>query len=201
MEARTTPEGVEGIGKLHFEVSPAPVTPSPANNAAMTMLRLWRPRVKGGSPVNDVEGPPAEGQHVHAMLVASLGSCVAGTTLGYASAAMPSIEKEPWYNLAKTAPGNHFPADIVLLAAAFGALCSGLLLHLVGHRRTFIVCVLGLLGAWIGIIFSNTVWMFMLNRAASGVWLGIMTNCASLYVTDVAPPEKRALYGSLTEAV
>ncbi|XP_077557229.1 facilitated trehalose transporter Tret1-like [Haemaphysalis longicornis] len=75
-----------------------------------------------------------------------------------------------------------------------------LLLHLVGHRRTFIVCVLGLLGAWICIIFSNTVWMFMLNRAASGVWLGIMTNCACLYVTDVAPPEKRALYGSLTEA-
>ncbi|XP_077557262.1 facilitated trehalose transporter Tret1-like, partial [Haemaphysalis longicornis] len=75
-----------------------------------------------------------------------------------------------------------------------------LLLYLVGHRRTFIVCVLGLLGAWIGIIFSDTVWMFMLNRAASGVWLGILTNCVSLYVTDVAPPEKRAFYGSLTEA-
>ncbi|KAL3203615.1 hypothetical protein MRX96_041808 [Rhipicephalus microplus] len=143
-------------------------SPSSPFNAAMAALRSWRPLIKGGSPLEDIDLPPPYGLHERAMLVACLGSCAAGTTLCYASAAMPSIEREPWYELQKTAPANRWAADILLLGATGGALLSGVLLRWTGHRRTLLVSAFGLL-------------------------------CASLYVTDVAPPRKRAFYGRLSE--
>ncbi|KAH7951261.1 hypothetical protein HPB52_007222 [Rhipicephalus sanguineus] len=165
----------------------------------MAALRSWRPPIKGGSPLEDIDLPPPCGLHERAMLVACLGSCAAGTTLCYASAAMPSIEREPWYELRKTAPADRWAADILLLGATGGAILSGVLLHLTGHRSTFLVSTFGLLCAWIGLIASNSLVMLMVSRAASGIWLGAIACCSSLYVTEVAPPRKRAFYGGLNE--
>ncbi|KAH7931557.1 hypothetical protein HPB51_029810 [Rhipicephalus microplus] len=47
--------------------------------------------------------------------------------------------------------------------------------------------------------FHRAVVMLMVSRAASGIWLGSLACCSSLYVTDVAPPRKRAFYGRLNE--
>ncbi|KAL1483967.1 hypothetical protein MTO96_032847 [Rhipicephalus appendiculatus] len=79
----------------------------------MAALRSWRPPIKGGSPLEDIDLPPPCGRHERAMLVACLGLCAAGMTLCYASAAMLSIEREPWYELQETAPANRWPADIL----------------------------------------------------------------------------------------
>ncbi|XP_075748131.1 facilitated trehalose transporter Tret1-like [Rhipicephalus microplus] len=174
-------------------------SPSSPFNAAMAALRSWRPLIKGGSPLDDVDLPPPYGLHERAMLVACLGSCAAGTTLCCASAAMPSIEREPWYELQKTAPANRWAADILLLGATGGALLPGVLLRWTGHRRTLLVSAFGLLCAWVCLIASNSLVMLMVSRAARGIWLGALACCASLYVTDVAPPRKRAFYGELNE--
>ncbi|KAL1482976.1 hypothetical protein MTO96_033442 [Rhipicephalus appendiculatus] len=174
-------------------------SPSSPFNAAMAALRSWRPAIKGGSPLEDIDLPPPGGLHERAMLVACLGSCAAGTTLCYASAAMPSIEREPWYELQKTAPANRWAADILLLGATGGALLSGVLIRWTGHRSTLLVSAFGLLCAWVCLIASNSLVMLMVSRAASGIWLGALACCTSLYVTDVAPPRKRAFYGGLNE--
>ncbi|KAL1415532.1 hypothetical protein MTO96_006778 [Rhipicephalus appendiculatus] len=174
-------------------------SPSSPFNAAMAALRSWRPAIKGGSPLEDIDLPPPGGLHERAMLVACLGSCAAGTTLCYASAAMPSIEREPWYELQKTAPANRWAADILLLGATGGALLSGVLIRWTGHRSTLLVSAFGLLCAWVCLIASNSLVMLMVSRAGSGIWLGALACCTSLYVTDVAPPRKRAFYGGLNE--
>ncbi|KAH6930404.1 hypothetical protein HPB50_013189 [Hyalomma asiaticum] len=165
----------------------------------MAALRRWQPAIKGGSPLEDVDLPPPCGLHERAMLVACLGSCAAGTTLCYTSAALPSIEREPWYGLRKTAPANRWAADILLLGATGGALLSGILLRMTGHRRTLLVSAFGLLCAWMCLIASNSVGMLMVSRFTSGLWVGALSCSSSLYVTDVAPPKKRAFFGGLNE--
>ncbi|XP_050035817.2 facilitated trehalose transporter Tret1-like [Dermacentor andersoni] len=174
-------------------------SPSSPSNAAMAALRRWRPPAKGGSPLDDIDLPPPCGLHERAMLVACLGSCAAGTTLSYTSAAMPFIELEPWYQLQKTAPANRWAADVLLLGATGGALLSGILLPLTGHRRTLLISAFGLVCAWICLISSNSVVMLMVSRVASGLWLGALACCSSLYVTDVSPPKKRAFFGGMIE--
>ncbi|XP_065297925.1 uncharacterized protein [Dermacentor albipictus] len=176
-------------------------SPSSPSNAAMAALRRWRPPAKGGSPLDDIDLPPPCGLHERAMLVACLGSCAAGTTLSYTSAAMPFIELEPWYQLQRTTPANRWVANVLLLGATGGALLSGILLPLTGHRRTLLMSAFGLVCAWICLISSNSVAMLLVSRVARGLWLGALACCASLYVTNVPPPKKRAFFGGMIEHV
>ncbi|KAH6931484.1 hypothetical protein HPB50_024676 [Hyalomma asiaticum] len=173
-------------------------TGSPGN-AAMEALRRWRPAVKGATPTAAADDPTAGGLHERAMMAALLVNISAGTALGYASVSMPGIELEPWYGLQHTAPPSQWAADILLLGAAVGALLSGLLLHLLGHRRTLLLCAFGLINAWICVVVSNSVTMLLVGRATCGLWLGVSANSVSLYVIDVAPPTKRTFFGGITE--
>ncbi|XP_049525041.1 uncharacterized protein LOC119456802 [Dermacentor silvarum] len=171
-----------------------------ASNPAMEALRNLKPPAKGGSPATDVDSSLMHGVHVSAMLAACLGSCVAGTTLGFASVAMPSIERESWYNLANSEPGNHLIADSLMLGAAGGALFSGFPLWILGSRKTILACAMGLSVSWIVLAASFNLVVLFLARLSCGLWLGLITIGVSLYVAEVAPVKKRAFYTGLTEA-
>ncbi|XP_075550218.1 solute carrier family 2, facilitated glucose transporter member 8-like [Dermacentor variabilis] len=171
-----------------------------ASNRAMEALRNLQPPAKGGSPVTDNDRNLMHGMYVRAMLTACLGSCVAGTTLGFASVAMSSIEREPWYNLADSEPGNHWLADSLVLGAAGGALFSGLPLWCLGSRKTILACAVGLSVSWIVLAASFNLVVLFLARVLCGLWLGIITIGVSLYAAEVAPVKKRAFYTGLTEA-
>ncbi|XP_077539869.1 solute carrier family 2, facilitated glucose transporter member 8-like isoform X2 [Haemaphysalis longicornis] len=170
-----------------------------ANNAAMEALRNWQPAARGGTPISDSDTPSGQGYHVPAMLAACLSSCTAGTALGFASTAMPSIEHEPWYNLQASPPENRWVADVLLLGAAGGALLSGLPLWFLGSRKTLLLCALGTGASWLVVAASGNVVMLLGARAACGACLGLTTIGASLYVADVAPMEKRSLFAGLVE--
>ncbi|XP_077512463.1 solute carrier family 2, facilitated glucose transporter member 12-like [Amblyomma americanum] len=173
---------------------------SPPFNAAMDALRRMRPPAKGATPVTDPDSAFPFGHHVQSMLLACCGALGAGTTLGFASVAMVSIEHQPWYNVTPNSPPhNRWIADSLLLGATLGALMSGLLLHLVGYRRMLLLSSGGLAGLWIFLAVSSSVSLIIAGRVASGVCLGVVTNCACLYVADVSPPSKRAFFGSLVE--
>ncbi|KAK8757121.1 hypothetical protein V5799_000178 [Amblyomma americanum] len=94
---------------------------------AIEALRNWQPSVRGGTPASGETGTELAtgGHHVTCVLVACLGSCAAGTTLGYASTAMPSIEREPWYSIQGRPSESRWLIDLVLLVAAPGALGAG----------------------------------------------------------------------------
>ncbi|XP_037572072.2 facilitated trehalose transporter Tret1-like [Dermacentor silvarum] len=175
---------------------PAPGSPG---NAAMEALRRWRPAVKGATPTVAPDDPAAGGRHERAMMVALLVNMSAGMALGYASVSMPRIELEIWYSLQRNVPHKEWVANVLLLGAAAGALLSGLLLHLLGPRRTLLLSAFGLINAWICVVVSNSFTMLMIGRVTCGIWLGVSTNSVSLYVCDVAPPAKRTFYGALTE--
>ncbi|KAH6930481.1 hypothetical protein HPB50_014075 [Hyalomma asiaticum] len=180
------------------EVQQLQVSGSPGN-AAMEALRRYRPAVKGATPTAPPDDPTAGGRHERAMMAALLINMSAGTTLGFASVSMPHIELEPWYGLQRAVPENQWAADVLLLGATAGALLSGLLLHLLGHRRTLLLAAFGLINAWISIVVSNSVTMLFIGRVTCGVWLGVSTNSVSLYIIDVAPPAKRTFFGGLAE--
>ncbi|KAH7952063.1 hypothetical protein HPB52_017797 [Rhipicephalus sanguineus] len=165
----------------------------------MEALRQWRPVVKGATPTAAADNPTAGGRHERAMMAALLVNMSVGTTLGYASVSMPGLKLEPWYSLPHTTPENQWVADVLPLGAAAGALLSGLLLHLLGQRRTLLLSAFGLINVWICIVASNSVIMLFIGRVTCGVCLGVSTNSVSLYIIDVALPAKRTLFGGLAE--
>lgn len=132
-------------------------------------------------------------------MTACLCSCAAGTTLGFASAAMPSIEHEPWYHLEQAPPENRWVANILSFGAGIGALLSGLPLWSLGSRRTLVLCALVMAVSWVVLATSFDTITLLIARAACGMWLGVTNIGVSLYVAEVAPTEKRAFYTGLAE--
>ncbi|KAH6940229.1 hypothetical protein HPB50_026351 [Hyalomma asiaticum] len=165
-----------------------PVSPSlemlssPMFNTAMEALRKLKHEAKGATPFTEPDSFRPCGHHARAMLTACSGSVAAGVALGFASAAMPSIEHRFWRDALPGPPENRWIADSLFLGASVGSLLSG-----------------GLTMFWVGLMFANKISMIIVNRVALGIFVGVITNCVCLYVTDVAPPAKRTLYGGLIE--
>ncbi|XP_065282006.1 solute carrier family 2, facilitated glucose transporter member 8-like isoform X2 [Dermacentor albipictus] len=165
----------------------------------MEALRRMRPPAKGATPVSDPDSMLPCGHHVNAMLVACYGTLAAGTALGFASAAMASIERQSWYDLPRVPPQNRWIADSLFLGAIMGALSSGLVLHMVGYRTSMLLSSAGLISSWICMALGSSVSMVLVGRVACGLFVGVAANCACLYIADVAPPAKRSTYGGLPE--
>nr|XP_050043657.1 facilitated trehalose transporter Tret1-like [Dermacentor andersoni] len=165
----------------------------------MEALRRMRPPAKGATPVSDPDSMLPCGHHVHAMLVACYGTLAAGTALGFASAAMASIERQSWYDLPRVPPQNRWIADSLFLGATVGALFSGLVLHMAGYRTSMLLSSAGLISSWICMALGSNVSMVLVGRVACGLFVGVVANCACLYIADVAPPAKRSTYGGLPE--
>ncbi|KAH7965804.1 hypothetical protein HPB49_011239 [Dermacentor silvarum] len=194
----------ESVSSRHSTTAPVQFSspnelPLPPYNAAMEALRRMRPPAKGATPVSDPDSMLPCGHHVYAMLVACSGTLAAGTALGFASAAMASIERQSWYDLPRVPPQNRWIADSLFLGATVGALFSGLLMHLVGHRTTLLLSSAGLISSWMCMALGNNVSMVLVGRLACGLFVGVVANCACLYVADVAPPAKRSTFGGLPE--
>ncbi|XP_075730796.1 facilitated trehalose transporter Tret1-like [Rhipicephalus microplus] len=158
-----------------------------------------RPPAKGATPVTDPDSALPCGHHFYAMLVACSGTLAAGTALGFASAAMESIERQPWYDLPRIPPENRWIADSLFLGATVGSLFSGFLMHLVGHRTIMLLSSAGLISSWMCLAVGNSVSVILVGRVACGLFVGVVTNCVCLYVADVAPPAKRTTFGGLPE--
>ncbi|KAH7945498.1 hypothetical protein HPB49_011413 [Dermacentor silvarum] len=176
---------------------------------AIEALRNWQPSVRGGTPATAETATEVTttGHHVVCALVACLSSCAAGTTLGYASAAMPSIEHESWYDLHNNAQESRWFADLLLLVAAPGALAAGQCLHriagflleMVGNRRMLLVSAFGLLGSWLSLLFSTSTRAMFVARLMAGVFLGAISSSAGVHVAEICPSERRAFFLGFVE--
>ncbi|KAL1415521.1 hypothetical protein MTO96_006768 [Rhipicephalus appendiculatus] len=168
---------------------------------AIEALRNWQPSVRGGTPAsgNTATELAPSGHHVVCALVACLGSCAAGTTLGYASAAMPSIEHETWYDLRHNTAESRWFADILLLVAAPAALAAGFLLEMVGNRLMLLLSTFGLLGSWLSLLFSSSTSAILVARLMAGTFLGAISSSAGVHVAEICPSERRALFLGFVE--
>ncbi|XP_065297915.1 uncharacterized protein [Dermacentor albipictus] len=168
---------------------------------AIEALRNWQPSVRGGTPVSGdtVTEMTTTGHHVMCALVACLGSCAAGTTLGYASAAMPSIENESWYDVHNNTQESRWFADLLPLVAAPGALTAGFLLEMVGNRLILLLCAFGLLGSWLSLLCSSSTTAMFVARFMAGVFLGATSSSAGVHVAEICPSERRAFFLGFVE--
>ncbi|KAG0426207.1 hypothetical protein HPB47_026666 [Ixodes persulcatus] len=162
---------------------------------ALQELRNWRPTAKGGTPVTNEEMVVAQGRYQRSVTAACLGSCALGTTLGYASSALPSISKEPWYSV----HASRWFLDGPLLVAALGALASGFLVSQLGNRRTLLVSAVGFAGGALIVNLSTNMYTLFLGRAVGGFYLGVTYNCATIYVAEIAPADKRTCLAGFVE--
>ena len=78
-----------------------------------------------------------------------------------------------------------------LWGTVLGALLGGWPTDRYGRQRTLLyIGVLYLISA-VGSAFSTDVWSFMMFRFIGGVGVGISTIAAPLYISEIAPPERR----------
>lgn len=120
-------------------------------------------------------------------ITASLGGMLFGYDTGVVSGALLFVRNV--FHLSPTLQG--LVTAIALAGAALGALVAGSLSDQAGRRIVILAAaVLFVLGAFVS-AFAPAFWMLLIGRAIVGTAIGIASTLTPLYLSELAPKEKR----------
>lgn len=127
----------------------------------------------------------------------SLVSALAGFLFGFDTVVISGAERTI-QSLWKLSPAVHGLAmSMALWGTVLGALVGGWPTERLGRKKTLL---------WIGVLYfvsavwsalAPEVWSFMVARFIGGVGVGISTVVAPLYISEIAPPDKRGRLAGL----
>ncbi len=127
--------------------------------------------------------------------IASLGGLLFGYDTGVISGALPFIQKE--FTLDPTMQG--VATSAVLVGATLGAAFAGSVSDAFGRKRVILaVALLFVLGA-LGSALAPSLPVLLAARAVVGVAIGVASMLTPLYLSEVAPKEKRGAIVSLNQ--
>jgi SP family galactose:H+ symporter-like MFS transporter len=122
-------------------------------------------------------------------LVAALGGLLFGFDTGVISGALIFIDKTfhpPTWQL-------ELVVSATVLGAFAGALFSGNLSDRFGRRYTLITAAIVFLGGTLLASLAASVWFLIFGRFILGVGIGIASFSAPLFISELAPPDKRGM--------
>lgn len=130
-------------------------------------------------------------------IILLLGSFSFGFVLSYPSPVIPEIRQ--FMNI-KEIEATLFNA-ISSLFAIVGSLLSTFLINSVGKKlTTFITSLVGCI-FWISLSFMTiaNIWAGIVGRAILGIFMGSISVVIPLCINELAPPEYKGIYGSLSQ--
>jgi len=86
-----------------------------------------------------------------------------------------------------------------LLGCLGGALVSGWLSDRFGRKPILVVAAFNFVASSIGIAFSNTFPVFVVWRILGGVSIGLASNISPMYISEIAPAERRGLLVAINQ--
>jgi MFS transporter, SP family, arabinose:H+ symporter len=121
----------------------------------------------------------------------SLVSALAGFLFGFDTVVISGAEKTI-QQLWQLSPWMHGLAmGAALWGTVVGSILGGWPTDRWGRKMTLLAIGLLFLVGSIGSAFASEVWSFMLARFIGGLAIGVSTVAAPLYISEIAPPEKR----------
>ena len=86
-----------------------------------------------------------------------------------------------------------------LLGCLGGALISGWLSDRFGRKPMLVLAALNFVVSSIGIAFASTFSVFVVWRILGGVSIGLASNISPMYISEIAPPERRGLLVAINQ--
>jgi sugar porter (SP) family MFS transporter len=86
-----------------------------------------------------------------------------------------------------------------LLGCLVGALISGALSDRIGRKPVLILAALNFIASSVGIAFAMTFPTFVGCRVLGGVSIGLASNISPMYISEIAPPERRGLLVAINQ--
>jgi sugar porter (SP) family MFS transporter len=127
--------------------------------------------------------------------IASLGGLLFGYDTGVISGALPFLK----HDFALDARMQGVATSAVLVGATLGAAGAGAVSDAFGRKRVIlVVALLFVLGA-VGSAAAPQLWILLAGRAVVGVAIGIASMLTPLYLSEIAPKEKRGGIVSLNQ--
>lgn len=133
-----------------------------------------------------------------AALAATLGALASGSMLGWSSPVVFAITQvnSTDYNFSVTEDQGAWISSLINLGAAFICFPIGLIMDLIGRKKTMLLLVLPFTLGWALIIWAGNVGMLMAGRFITGIAGGAFCVTAPAYTSEIAQDSIRGTLGS-----
>lgn len=156
--------------------------------------------------MSDSQKPVGFQKFYAAALLACLGSVSLGSSMGYSSPALLSMDR-PNSTFNWPDPGNDesteesksWVGSIMALGALFGGLVAGPFIDRFGRRTILILQVFPFTAGWMTIAFSGSFIPMIIGRGITGVCCGIASLAVPVYVAESVPAKVRGFLGSVIQ--
>lgn len=121
----------------------------------------------------------------------SLSAALGGFLFGFDTAVISGVEKHLQSLWDLSAVQHGLTVSIALIGTVVGALTGGIPADIMGRKKALLVIAVIYLVAALGTALAHDWWFFLLFRFLGGIGVGVSSIVAPLYITEIAPPDKR----------
>ncbi|XP_014259104.1 facilitated trehalose transporter Tret1-like [Cimex lectularius] len=133
-----------------------------------------------------------------AAATASISVIILGTTLAWPSPVLTKIEEtnEP---MSLTTSEISWMVSFLYLGNLMSPMPAGMLMDRLGRKRSLSILSVIPLTSWTIIYFANASYMLYIARFLSGMWSGIVTTIAPMYLAEISEPRIRGALSTFVQ--
>lgn len=115
---------------------------------------------------------------------------------GWSSHYLPILEKGN-YTFQITKEESSYLAVLPMIGEIFGAIPAGIIVDLIGRKKSLIFSCMPFIASWLLIGFASSVVPMALGRFIAGISDGMLLTIVPMYLGEIAAPKSRGLLSSL----
>ncbi len=153
-----------------------------------------------GTPAGGTTLPPLRpGPHQRRMDLVAVVATFGGLLFGYDTGVLNGALEPMKHDLGLTTTTEGLVVSTLLIGAAIGALVCGRLADAIGRRKTMIILAVIFFVGTLGAVFANDLLVMLPARFILGLAVGGASVVVPVYLSELAPTERRGALGGRNE--